>query len=450
MGADWKASASVVMSDAASNRSFSRLWAVRPQRSAVWTSAGGSARRSRELFCSEQSRSAELQDAIDKAPDPALPIADFGNSIGMWRDFIGNKLTASSGADILESFAPIWRRLHEIPYRTERSRAAELVLLRLAYSRDTPINATYAPHQQQLVEYPLIGSMPAARHRLEALASLNLLRRRHFIRLHLCGVCQSARQIVYEACKACGGAELAEDNLVHHYRCGCLQPEARFVRGDWLICPKCTRALRHLGVDYGKPGKAVICKGCDAVDSEPVVRFSCLDCATSAAAESAATVDWFHYDLTEDAVRALRMGRLPQFDMFPIFQGRIKTHTPRDFSLLATQEARVSTGLGRPFSAARVTIVNFEAVLNEIGPIEMESCANRVVDAVVAELRKCDFVGLSATGTAMIGFPGMSAKEVHDVVARVYQIVNATAISRLDLDVEIAENEAIAEMLARL
>jgi hypothetical protein len=240
---------------------------------------------------------AQLADALIEVPDPAVPIADFAGNQGLRCDFVSERLDPPAIAAFHDLSTPIWRRLAELPFRAAREDRAELTLLRIAYSRDAAIEASFAPDSRLLVDYRLLGRISAARQRLEALADLDLLRRRFFTRTHACGLCQSARLHAYEACPACGGGNLVDEPIVHHYRCGSQAPESRFVDGRLLVCPKCRRELRHFGVDYGKPGIAIVCRGCGAVEDEPVANFTCLDCtAVTPSADSTAT-DWYHYTL---------------------------------------------------------------------------------------------------------------------------------------------------------
>jgi hypothetical protein len=274
---------------------------------------------------------AELSIALGDGPDPAVPIADFGNNDTLRRDFVGSRLDLAGVREIERSFAPIWRRLANFQFKAEREDRAELTTLRLAYSRDTAIKGVFASNSRRLVEYPLLGTAAGVRRQLDMLAGLDLLRRRHFTRTHACAKCESARLHVYEACPRCGGADLREETLVHHYRCGCLEIESHFTQGERLVCPKCHREPRHFGVEYGKPGKVVVCAACGATNSEPFIRFSCLDCSSVTSADKAATMDWYHYDLTDDGIRALRSGRLPQFAIAPLLESRTRTHAPREF-----------------------------------------------------------------------------------------------------------------------
>ena len=91
-----------------------------------------------------------------------------------------------------------------------------------------------------------------------------------------------------------------EETLIHHFRCGWQDGKSHLTQGRLLVCPKCHRELRHLGVDYDKPGMIVMCRTCKATNSEPVVRFACLDCSAATPSADAASTDWYNYDLTED------------------------------------------------------------------------------------------------------------------------------------------------------
>ena len=142
------------------------------------------------------------------------------------------------------------------------------------------------------MQYQLVGTGAGVRQHLESLANIELLQRRHFMRTHACSKCGSARLQVYEACPECGSADIAEEILVHHYRCGCQEAESHFIQGNLLICAKCRRELNHLGVDYGKPGKICVCRACGAGNSEPSTRFICMDCYAATPVETAATTDW--------------------------------------------------------------------------------------------------------------------------------------------------------------
>jgi hypothetical protein len=104
---------------------------------------------------------AELTLVLEKAPDPALPIADFGNNHGLRRDFVGGRLEPSELAEASRQFAPIERRLAELPFQASQAERTELTMLRLAYSRDAPIEARSLQNPKRSSNTPSSGPRPA-------------------------------------------------------------------------------------------------------------------------------------------------------------------------------------------------------------------------------------------------------------------------------------------------
>lgn len=392
---------------------------------------------------------AELAAAIESTPEPAIPIADMGNNELVRRDFEAPGLNAESLRLMELAFIPIWHRLAELPFIAESGEREELTILRLAYSRDTQITAALTPESRHLVEYPLLGRLASHRAQLEMLAGVDLLSRAHFTRTHACKKCDSARLHVYEACPACGSSDLREETIVHHYRCGCQEAESHFTQGSFLICPKCHRALRHLGVDYGKPGKAVVCATCGATTSQPSIAFTCLDCLTITPADDAADTDWYHYDLASDGIAALRLGRLPRFDIAPILNGHTHIYSPQEFRLLASHQVMVSERYKRPFSVARITVLNLDALLSKQGAVAADEGFRSVAAAVIADLRTADFVGVDSRLSCVIGFPETPAKSVETIIERIRSTVRANTRNEFALGVQIAEGDAIIELLEK-
>jgi hypothetical protein len=395
------------------------------------------------IILTKRTTPAELLDTLSQAPDPAVPIADFSGSHPLRSDYVGSKYDAESVTEMKKQFAPIWRRLEKIPFRAKREDRDPLTLLRLVYSRNTPAKAQFAPDDPLIVQYPLLGTAVGTRRELEALATMGLLDRRHFTRTHACSKCGSARLNVYEACPGCHGADLAEEALVHHYRCGCQETESHFAQGLLLICPKCRRELRHLGVDYGKPGNIVVCRTCGAENSEPLVHFVCLDCSAVTPSDRAAATDWYDYDLTDAGMGALREGRLPRIELGPQAEHGTHAYSLGEFQLLATQEIGVARQYSRPFSVARVTIPNIDAVRRDLGPVVTDAAFQLAVDKIVETVRPSDFVGIDSGNSVVIAFPETPVTDLGLIEQQIRQAVH-DAVAPFELAFDFAEgNEAI-------
>ncbi|TDQ33551.1 hypothetical protein DEV91_105101 [Phyllobacterium brassicacearum] len=150
----------------------------------------------------------------------------------------------------------------------------------------------------------------------EALADKGWLERSFFDRHHECAGCHSHRLIVREECPACHSPNLSEVDLIHHYSCAKLSPEDDFRRGTALVCPKCSKQLRHYGKDYDKPGRVEFCGRCQKTTSEPAIGFVCQDCGMRVDGDAVNVTDVFSYSLSDQA-GALLATETAEVEYFP-------------------------------------------------------------------------------------------------------------------------------------
>ena len=61
-------------------------------------------------------------------------------------------------------------------------------------------------------------------------------------------------------CPKCKIKKLFSEYSIHHFVCGYVGPESDFFQDKKLICTKCNRELRHIGVDYDKASIITECK----------------------------------------------------------------------------------------------------------------------------------------------------------------------------------------------
>lgn len=99
---------------------------------------------------------------------------------------------------------------------------------------------------------------------------------------HACRNCGCAFLNFEEMCPHCGATEIDADDLVHHFRCaftGALE-EYKKEEGQ-LVCPKCDRSLKQIGVDYDKPSVVYTCRRCHEQFQDPEVQTTCYQCEHS-------------------------------------------------------------------------------------------------------------------------------------------------------------------------
>jgi hypothetical protein len=390
---------------------------------------------------------AEFAAAIALMPDPAVPIADFANNSGVRSDFRADVLNHESLAAARLRFAPILERLCDIPFSTTREDRSEMLTLRLAYSRAVPVEACFAPDSSTVIQYPLLGPAAPKRAELEGLSFLDLLRRRHFMRVHACDRCASHRLLAFEACHDCGSSDLADEAIVHHYRCGCQAPESRFVQGSALVCPKCHRNLKHFGMDYAKPGSISHCRGCGGSSPEPQPRFACMDCAATLDGQQATATDWFHYDLTDAGVLALRLGRLPNHVSQLPPEPAPGAYSLREFQLLASVALRNFRKHAQPFTAARLAVINHAALCGQHGTATVDRAMHQACLIISDVLSNDQFVTMT-NNVILIGLPEMNAAEAAPAFSRLRAAMAAELDLPLEIDLSVHEGQDADTLLA--
>jgi Thaumarchaeal output domain 1 len=296
-----------------------------------------------------------LTDAMPRASNPLAPLISHVPGLGWRVDFTISDASPASIASAILLAQPMMRRVAQlpaIPLGPDRNR---VLALALAHTRQSPIEAAWAPDKDTMIGYPLLLGIAEPRRLLEELADEGLLHRMFFDRLFVCGHCGSSRLMVREVCVQCHSSELHEESLIHHYHCGYQAAESRFRRPDGgYQCPKCSRHLRHYGQDYDKPNKILQCGHCDDHMSEPEANLVCTDCRHDQLSDSAKRVTWYHYELTSDGISAVESGTLARHGGNTA-RDTGRGRSLRDFRVLGEQLLSLAAQHGRPITALRLS-----------------------------------------------------------------------------------------------
>lgn len=158
-----------------------------------------------------------------------------------------------------------------------------LTLLQFLYSRNQTAEPVIDANAPMAYDYPLAAVLMAtpgetALHTLNDLARHNMLESNRIDRVFVCPDCHTYRVPVKELCTECHSPNLSLDDSIHHFRCGYVAPEKDFMTHGKPICPKCHSALRHIGVEYNRPGHFSVCHDCGHWSSEPELRAWCVAC----------------------------------------------------------------------------------------------------------------------------------------------------------------------------
>lgn len=129
------------------------------------------------------------------------------------------------------------------------------------------------------IEYPILKdtqlSPQAAESALEDLSRSKILVKEVSGNIALCTVCGSHRLSVHFLCSVCGSFNLEKSQVIEHLTCGYVGFEKDFQKDNQLICPKCRKQLRALGVDYKRQKNVYKCLDCGSLLPLPDRRYSC-------------------------------------------------------------------------------------------------------------------------------------------------------------------------------
>lgn len=92
-----------------------------------------------------------------------------------------------------------------------------------------------------------------------------------------CPKCASLLLAVRLNCPDCKQSSLARSEIMIHYECEYSAPVEEFVsqKDAEYVCPKCSKHMKRVGIEYGKPGIGFKCQDCGRVFQYPLVNIAC-------------------------------------------------------------------------------------------------------------------------------------------------------------------------------
>ncbi|EKV29796.1 hypothetical protein C882_0226 [Caenispirillum salinarum AK4] len=204
---------------------------------------------------------------------------------------------------------------------------------------------------------------------------------------HPCPECGSLKALLRDVCATCGSPDIGEEMLVHHFTCGYQGPEQAFdAEGGLYRCPKCRRTLRHIGMDYDKPGGITVCRACDARAEETAVAGRCLSCAERFPIDRSPRRFLYDYAVTPKGLDALFSGVIEMQDPHAILSRFVPLVGLE--TLLSVGRKLRALGERRAFGSSVLTI----DVGVESDPAARGDLARRVGEELAALLRTEDTV----------------------------------------------------------
>jgi CheY-like chemotaxis protein/nucleoside diphosphate kinase len=115
---------------------------------------------------------------------------------------------------------------------------------------------------------------------LEKLVSANYLTKYPTGLTIACPKCQSIDLNSHYICQNCNSSDFIKGEIMEHNKCGYTDLSMVFEDKslDKLVCPKCNKELKLIGVDYFRLESAFKCRKCTIIFSSPFQTFDCNNC----------------------------------------------------------------------------------------------------------------------------------------------------------------------------
>lgn len=138
---------------------------------------------------------------------------------------------------------------------------------------------------------------------LKTLQVLGIVKEEPFDYIRKCSRCDHHGMVVKVACPACGSTNTDQGKVIEHLTCGNIDLESKFQTAEGgLVCSKCKKKLKAVGVDYVKPGSYCSCLSCKTLSPEGRMQFICLNCGSSLAKEEMKLEPLAAYSVDQEAV----------------------------------------------------------------------------------------------------------------------------------------------------
>ncbi len=145
----------------------------------------------------------------------------------------------------------------------------------------------------------IVGDSSKVEAFLNSLVEENVLEKKLVDKVIFCPTCGSAGISFRYCCPFCKSFDIQKSSLIEHVKCGYMDLEEKFRKGNSLICPKCHEPLGKIDVDYRKAGVWCACRQCKKSFDVPVPTHFCKSCQTVSNFEQAVIQDVYSYTLSK-------------------------------------------------------------------------------------------------------------------------------------------------------
>ena len=143
---------------------------------------------------------------------------------------------------------------------------------------------------------------------LKKMVEMNILEAKPMQSILACPTCSSLSFKQFLQCPDCHSPQMNKAESLEHYSCRYSDFRSKFLtKQDKLVCPKCEKELKLIGVDYQKVGTSYRCIN-EHLFTMPDLNFICSDCGKEFNMDTARLETLNEYQLTTKGPQKLRLG----------------------------------------------------------------------------------------------------------------------------------------------
>ena len=327
--------------------------------------------------------------------------------------------------------------------QTRVSRLHEMLVLRYLDIRpDRTLIPTPNVQLSDGYEYPLASALAeepgsTGRDLLESLRAAGLIRGTVMDRVHVCPSCEDFRLNFREVCPHCSSLTFAEEATVHHFRCSYVGRKSEFERNEALICPKCERRLRHVGVDYDKPRQDFWCHQCDRQFEEPGVECHCLNCGKTVSPGEADVRTYWEYAITPEGKLSAQEGDYPETHVAALLRESHGLYSPKAFDQLYDLEVARCQRYEVPATLAGLRIEKLTEIVRGRGGRQLRRVTADLKELFAGTFRETDLLTDVSQDHVLIIFTHTPADDVEHALKRLENNLRELVDERLEVESRI-------------
>ena len=263
---------------------------------------------------------------------------------------------------------------------------------------------------------------------LDNLTSKEFFRIRYEDIVHLCTNCYSGFLNYREICPKCESSDLYTENLIHHFVCAHVAPESDFINGDQMICPKCNRLLRHIGVDYDKPSIIYTCNKCGHHFQDSVMKAHCMSCNIEHNVDSLLERKIYNYELTALGEESAINGLVPSEKREAELDGYIGFST---FNIFLKYDIERIKNSGKTSSVGSLSLRTPAALSSNLG-VKYNTVVNEVAEFIKNATLATDILTFINNNTFLIISPDNDKFRVETLLNNIRHSVQKLIDSNID------------------